>query len=120
MYVSMCSMLGCMYSGKCLIRFSRLFMCGRLPSVSARVNHVWIGWFFAVVFIRVMVLRILLVRCHCGESNSVSCSMAVIAVVWKHPVIARIILPCSEESARSCAVVSAVCVSLGLCQTIAA
>ena len=73
-----------------------------------------------MVVMRVMILRILLVRCHCGESSSVSCSMAAIAVVRKHPVIARIILPCTEEIARSWAVVGAVCVSFGLCQIIAA
>ena len=118
--MSMCSILGCIYSGKCLIRFSRLVICGRFPSLNARVIRAWIGWFSAVVIIRVMVLRILFVRCHCGESNSVSCFMAVIAVVRKHPVIARIILPCSEDRARSCDVVGAVCVSIGLCQIIAA
>ena len=74
----------------------------------------------AMVFIRVMIRRILLVRRHCGESNPVSCSMAVIAIVRKHPVMARMILPCTEESARNCDVVGAVCVSLGLCQIIAA
>ena len=68
---------------------------------------------------RVMVLRILSVRRHCGDSRDVSCSMAVIAVVWKHPVIARMILPCIEESAFNCDVVSVVHVSLGLCQIIA-
>ena len=67
-----------------------------------------------------MVLRILSVRRHCGDSKDVSCSMAVIAVVRKQPVIARIILPCTEEIARSWAVVGAVCVSFGLCQIIAA
>ena len=67
-----------------------------------------------------LVRRILLVRCHCGESRAVSCSMVVIAVVLKHPVMARMILPCSEESARSCDVVGAVIVSPGLCQIIAA
>jgi len=45
--------------------------------------------------------------------------MAVIVVVWKHPVIARMILPCIEESAFNCDVVGAVHVSLGLCQIIA-
>jgi hypothetical protein len=45
--------------------------------------------------------------------------MAVIAVVRKHPVIARMILPCIEESAFICAVVGAVRVSLGRCQIIA-
>ena len=95
-------------------------MCGHFPSLSACVIHVWIGWFTAVAFMRVMVLRILSVRRHCGDSRAVSCSMAVIAVVRKHPVIARMILPCSEESAFSCEVVGAVCVSLGLCQIIAA
>ena len=37
----------------------------------------------------------------------------------EHPVIVRMILPCSEESALSCDAVGAVCVSLGLCQIIA-
>jgi hypothetical protein len=69
---------------------------------------------------RVMVLRILSVRRHCGGSRDVLCSMAVIAVVRKHPVIARMILPCIEESAFNCNVVGAVHVSLGLCQIIAA
>ena len=72
-----------------------------------------------MVIMRVMVLRILSVRRHCGDSKDVSCSMAVIAVVRKHPVIARMILPCGEESMFSCDVVGAVCVSLGLCQIIA-
>ena len=58
-------------------------------------------------------------RRHSGESNAVSCSMAVIAVVRKHSVMARMILPCSDESAFSCDVVGAVRVSLGLCQMIA-
>ena len=73
-----------------------------------------------MVIMRVVVLRILSVRRHCGGSRAVSCSMAVIAVVRKHPVIARVILPCIEESTFICDVVGAVCVSLGLCQIIAA
>ena len=73
-----------------------------------------------MVVIRVMVRRILLVRCHCGESSAVSCSMVVMVVVWKHPVMARMILPYSEESACSCDMVGAVHVSPGLCQIIAA
>ena len=72
-----------------------------------------------MVVIRVMVGRILLVRCHCGESRAASCSMVVMVVVWKHPVMARMILPCIEESACSCDVVGAVRVSPGLCQIIA-
>ena len=40
-------------------------------------------------------------------------------MVWKYPVIVCIILPCSEESALSCDIVGAVCVSLSLCQIIA-
>ena len=67
-----------------------------------------------MVIIWVIVLRIFSVRCHCGDSRPVSCSMVVIAVVRKHPVIARMILPCSEESALSCDIVGAVCVSSGL------
>ena len=73
-----------------------------------------------MVVIHVMVRRILLVRHHCGESSAVSCSMVVMAVVWKHPVMARMILPCSEESVCSCDVVGAVRVSPGLRQIIAA
>ncbi len=73
-----------------------------------------------MVIIWVIVLRIFSMRCHCGDSRAVSCSMVVIVVVQKQPVIARMILPCSEESAFSCDVVGAVCVSLGLCQIIAA
>ena len=69
---------------------------------------------------RVIDCRILLVRRHCGESKSVSCSIAVIAVVRKHLVMALMILPCNEESARNCDVVGAVRVSPGLCQIIAA
>jgi hypothetical protein len=69
---------------------------------------------------RVMDCRILLVRRHCGESKSVSCSMAAVAVVRKHPVMALMILPCSEESVCNCDVVCAVRVSSGLCQIIAA
>ena len=118
--VSMCSMLGYVYSGKCLIRFSRFDVYGRFPSLRGCVIHAWIGWFFAVDAIHVMVLRILSVRCHCGDSSSVSCFIAEIAVVRKHPVIARIILSCNEESACSWDVVGVVRVSLGLCQIIAA
>ena len=80
----------------------------------------WIEWFAAVVIMRVKVLRILSVRRHCDDSRAVSCSMAMIAVVRKHPVIARMILPCIEESAFICDIVGAVCVSLDLCQIIAA
>jgi len=72
-----------------------------------------------MVVMWVIVLRIFSVRCHCGDSRAVSCSMVVIVVVWKHPVIIRMILSYSKESAFSCDVVSAVCVSLGLCQIIA-
>ena len=46
--------------------------------------------------------------------------MTIIVVVRKYPVIARIILPCTDDSARSCDVVDAVCVSLDLCQIITA
>jgi hypothetical protein len=60
------------------------------------------------------------VRRHCGESRAVSYSMAVIAVVRTHPVIALMIMPCNEERARSCDVVGAARVSPGLCQIIAA
>ena len=81
------------------------------PCLAALLIHAWIGWLVAVVAIRVMVCRILFVSRHCGDSKAVSCSMAVIAVVRKHPVIARMILPCTEESACSCAVVGAVRVS---------
>ena len=119
MYRVMCSMLGCIYCGYCLIRFPRFDMCGGPLSLSVWAIHVWIGWLIAVVAIRVIVRRILLVRRHCGESRAVSCSNAVIAVVRKHPVIALIILPCSDESAFSCDVVGAVRVSPGLCQMIA-
>ena len=57
---------------------------------------------------------------HLGGARAVSCSMAVIAVVRKYPVMARMILPCTDESALSCDVVGAICVSSGLCQIIAA
>ena len=93
---------------------------GGPPCFVALVIHAWIGWLVAMVAIRVMARKILFVSRHCGESKAVSCSMAVIAVVRKHPVIARMILPCTEESACSYAVVGAVRVSLGLCQIIAA
>src|SRR5437667_9914512 len=43
MYVSMCSVLGCICSGKCLNRFSRFVMNERRSSVSARVIHACIG-----------------------------------------------------------------------------
>jgi len=72
------------------------------------------------VIIRVAVHSILLVRRHCGEISAVSCSMAVIAVVRKHPVMDRMIRPCSEDSIRSCDVDGAVVVSPGLCHIIAA
>ena len=88
--------------------------------MSAWVIHVWIGWLIAVVVIRVIVRRILLVNRHCDESRAISCSNAVIAVVRKHPVMALIILPCNDESVFSCDVVGAVRVSPGLCQMIAA
>ena len=58
-----------------------------------------------------MVHRILSVRRHCGESRAVSCSIAVTAIVRKHPNVARIILPWTEERALSCAMVGAVLVS---------
>jgi hypothetical protein len=61
------------------------------------------------------VCRILFVSHHCGENRVVLCSIEVIAVVRKNPVIARMILPCSEENMFSCDVVGAVLVSLGLC-----
>ena len=73
----------------------------------------------AVVIIRVAVWRILLVSRHFGDSNVVSCSKALVAVVRKHPVIALMILPCSEANARSCDVVGAVRVSPGLCHIMA-
>ena len=95
-------------------------MCGGFPLVNAWFIHVWIGWLFAVVIIRVILCRILLVRRHFGDSSAVSCSKALIAVVRKHPVIALIIFPCIEASTRSCDVVGAVLVSPGLCQIIAA
>lgn len=72
-----------------------------------------------MVAIRVIVRRVLLVRRHCGEIEAVSCSSAVIVVVRKHPVIALIVLPCSDESAFSCDVVGAVRVLPGLYQMIA-
>ena len=84
---------------------------GGLPCLAALVINAWIGWLVAVVTILMIVRKILFVSRHCGESKAVSCSMAVIAVVRKHPVIARMILPCTEESACSCAVVGAVRVS---------
>jgi hypothetical protein len=68
---------------------------------------------------RVMVLRILSVRRHCDDNRDVSYSMAVIAVMRKHPIITRMILPCIEESAFNCDIVDAIHVSLGLCQIIA-
>ena len=73
-----------------------------------------------MVIIRVVVCSILLVRRHFGDNSSVSCSIALIAVVRKHPVIALMILPCMDASVRSCDVVGAVRVSPGLCQIIAA
>jgi hypothetical protein len=90
-------------------------MCEVPPSVSAWTIHAWMGWLIAVVDIRVIVRRILLVRRHCSESKAVSCSSTVIAVVRKHPAMALMILPCSDESAFSCDVVGAVRVSPGLC-----
>jgi hypothetical protein len=102
-----------------LIKFPKFDICGGPPHLSACAIHVWIGWLAAVVFIRVIVCRILLVRRHCGGSRAVSCSIAVIAVVRKHPVMARMILPCSDERVFSCDVVGAVLVSPGLCQIIA-
>ena len=51
-------------------------MCGGPPCLSACAIHVWIGWIVDAVAIRVMVRSILLVRRHCGESRSVSCSVA--------------------------------------------
>ena len=103
-----------------MIKFPRLDICGGPPFASAFVIHGWIGWLVAVDDIRVAVCRILPVRRHSGESRPISCSIAVIAVVRKHPVMARMILPCSDESAFSCDVVGAVRVSPGLCQMIAA
>jgi hypothetical protein len=64
----------------------------------AWVIHVWIGWFFAMVAIRVIVRRILFVKRHYGGGRAVSCSNAAIAVVRKHPVMALMILPCNEAS----------------------
>ena len=78
------------------------------------------GWAAPVVVIRVLVFRILLVRRHCGDSRSVSCFMMMIAIVRKHSVMALMILFCTEEIARSCAVVDEVRMSSDLCQTIAA
>ena len=93
-------------------------MYGQLPSLSACVIHVWIGWFIAVVIMRVMVPRILSVRRHCGGGRAVSCSMAVIAVVRKHPVIARMILSCIEKSAFICDIIDAIYIFLNLCHII--
>jgi hypothetical protein len=73
-----------------------------------------------VIAIHVMVRRILFVRRHCSESKAVSCSIAEIAVVRKHSVMARIILLCTEDSVRNCAVVGAVRVFSDLCQITAA
>ena len=67
-----------------------------------------------LAIMRVTVCMILSVRRHCGESRAVSCSMAVMAAIRKHPVIARIMRPCNEEILCNCAVVDAVCVSSGL------
>ena len=103
-----------------MIRFSRFDICEGSLCLSACVIHVWIGWFVGVAIIRMMVRRILLVRRHCDESRSVLCFIAVIAVMRKHPVMTRMILPCSEESACSCDVVDVIRVSPGLCQIIAA
>ena len=114
------SILCCVYSGLCLMRFSILDKYRGPPYLVALVIYTWIEWLHAAVAICGMVRKILLVRHHCGESRAVSYSMAVIAVVRKHPVIACIILPCTEESACSCAAVGAVRVSWDLCQTIAA
>ena len=50
----------------------------------------------------VTVCRILFVRCHFGEIRDGSCSIAVIAVIQKHSVMARMILTCIAESAHSC------------------
>ena len=97
------------------MRFSIFHKYWGTPCLEAFVIHAWIGWLVAVVAIRAMVRKILLVRRHCRESRAVSCSMAVVAVVRKHPVIARMILSYTEESACSCAVVGAVRVSWGRC-----
>src|SRR5205814_9320699 len=91
----MCSILsGWIYSGYCLTRFPKFDMCGGPPCLSARFIHAWIGWLVSVVAILVIVRRILSVRRHLCGARAVSCSMAVIAVVRKQPVMARMIRPC--------------------------
>ena len=119
-YASMRFMSVCMYLKYCLAKFFRFDRYEKFPCFIACAIHAWIEWSAAVIVIRVTVRRILFVRRHCGESKSVSCFMTVIAVVRKHPVIVRMTLPWTDESARSCAVVDAVRVSPGLCHIIAA
>jgi hypothetical protein len=102
-----------------LTRFSRFDIYGDLPEVMARLIHAWIGWLRAIVIIHVAVWRILLMNRHFGDNSSDSYSKVLIMIVWKHPVIALMILPCTEANACNCAIVGAVRVSPGLYQIIA-
>ena len=73
-----------------------------------------------MIIIRMMICRILSVRHHCDESRAVSCFMMMMMMMWKHPVMIRMMRLYNEEILYNCDVIDAVRVSSGLCQIIAA
>ena len=109
-----------MYSGNCLIMFSKLERYVGLLLYFARVMHFCTGWFAGSVRIRVTDLNILFRNRNCGGGSAVSASSAAVGVVLKHPVIVLMICRCAEAILFNWDVVGAVLVSPGLCHIDAA
>ena len=88
------------YSGYCLNRVSRLEVCvvGRNLLYLAFLVHTVSGWFSGSVWILVKFRSIFPCRRICGGGNSVSVSIAAVAVVLKHPMIAFIAYLCTLAS----------------------